>query len=64
MLDSVAKIEDGFYENSKSVCDASYFCQKYKMEGTNQELVELYERFVDNVIAFENKDCVIRIINQ
>ena len=49
VLDSVAKIVDGLYENSKSLCDASYLCQKYKMEGTNQELVELYERSLDDL---------------
>ena len=45
----MAKIVDGLYENSKSLCDASYLCQKYKMEGTNQELVELYERSLDDL---------------
>ena len=52
VLDSVAKIVDGLYENSKSLCDASYFCQKYKMEGTNQELVELYERLVNDFYRY------------
>lgn len=46
VLDSVAKILDGLYENSKSACDASIGCQYYKIHGQFPELCALYERCV------------------
>ena len=64
VLDSVAKVVDGLYENSKSLCDASYFCQKCKIEGTNQELVELYERLVFYLYRNNPKIYILSTVKQ
>ena len=53
MLDSVGKIPDGLFENTKTVCDASWVCHNWKKKNEHPEFVKIMERLVFKINTIE-----------